>query len=597
MINEQLKQLRAAMRKNGLDAVIFPSNDPHQSEYVSDYWKIRAHFSGFTGSAGTFVVTQNKAAIWTDSRYFLQAEKECSESEVELYKQSIPHAPEHVEWLCELLSKGSTIGLDHRLFSYGMMKYIQTFAEPKEISIQNTPTLVDELWKERPNPKNGPIADHPIDYCGESRENKLSRVEDLLSKTNSDYMLVSGLDEIAWLFNIRSSDVDFTPLVTAYALIGKGHTHLFSNCNRFAAELHADLVSAGIQIESYAEIGKQLTALTAGKTIITDQESLNYACFKAIKGEILYRSSDIRTWKAIKNTIEIENAKDGMRKDGVALTRFFIWLEDYLKENTISEYALGQRLEGFRKEQNLYIGQSFSAIVGYKENGAIIHYTAPEKGSAKICNEGVLLIDSGAQYLNATTDITRTIWLGGAPSNDLKKAYTLVLKGYINLETIRFPKGVIGMQLDSFARMHLWKQGMNYGHGTGHGIGLYSMVHEPGQGFSSSATTSRGTLPHEEHQFTSIEPGFYKEGAFGIRTENIVVSKIAEITKFGTFLEFEPITLCPIETQLIDYSLFTVEEIHWLNEYHKKVLNALKDGLSSEEQIWLKEKCKPISSI
>ena len=594
MIDEQLKQLRAAMQQNGLDAVIFPSNDPHQSEYVSNYWKIRAHFSGFTGSAGTLVVTQDEAALWTDSRYFLQVEQECAGSEVALHKQSVPHAPEHVQWLCDLLSEGSAIGVDHLLFSCGMMDYIQSFAKPKNISVKDIPTLVDGLWKDRPAQENAPITDHPTAYCGESREDKLARVRTILNETNTDYMLVSGLDEIAWLFNIRSTDVDFTPLVTAYALVGTDSTYLFSGEDRFESALLNDIASAGVQRESYASVTTRLTELTTGKTVLTDQNSLNYACYAAIKGTIEYRPSDIRTWKALKNSVEIENAKDGMRKDGVALTRFFIWLEDFIQENTISEYALGQHLESFRKEQELYTGQSFAAIVGYKGNGAIIHYTAPQEGSSTISNEGVLLIDSGAQYQNATTDITRTIWLGGTPSAELKKAYTLVLKGYINLETIRFPKGVTGMQLDSFARMHLWKHGMNYGHGTGHGIGLFSMVHEPGQGFASNGTTSRGTLAHEARQFTSIEPGFYKEGEYGIRTENIVVSKVVETTAFGTFMGFEPITLCPIDTQLIDFDLFTDEETSWLNSYHEKVYQALKNDLTAEEETWLKEKCKAI---
>jgi len=594
MINTRLKALRTKMQEDGLDAVIFPSNDPHQSEYVADYWKIRAHFSGFTGSAGTLVVTQTEAALWTDSRYFLQVEQQCSDSDVELHKQSIPHAPEHVDWICEILPEKSTIGIDHRLFSYGMMEFIDSSASKKDITLSDIPTLVEEVWEDRLEQTNTPIVDHPIAYCGESREEKFGRVRTLLEENNADYLLVSGLDEIAWLFNIRSTDVDFTPLVTAYGLIGKDSAILYSKESRFDESLLADLKAAGVQLEAYSSIGRSLTKLSKGKRILTDQNALNYACFAAIKGEIVYQLSTIQTWKSIKNAVEIENAKDGMRKDGIALTRFFIWLENYLKENTITEYELGRRLEAFRKEQDLYTGESFAAIVGYKANGAIIHYTAPEKGSATIKNEGVLLIDSGAQYQNATTDITRTIWLGGIPSDDLKKAYTLVLKGYIALETLRFPKEVVGMQLDSFARMHLWQHGMNYGHGTGHGIGLFSMVHEPGQGFSSNGTTSRGTLAHEENQFTSIEPGFYKEGAFGIRTENIVVSKIVETTDFGTFMEFEPITVCPIDTTLIDHELFTVQEVDWINAYHAKVYATLKNDLNAEEQNWLKEKCNPI---
>jgi len=593
MINKRLELLRSQMQTRQIDAVIFPSNDPHQSEYVADYWKIRAYFSGFSGSAGTLVVSQKDAALWTDSRYFLQVESQCAGTDVQLHKQTVPHAPEHVAWICNSLKENAKLGIDFRLFSCSQVDFIKEHAASKNIALVDISALVNEVWQDRPSGGNAPIVDHSIDICGESRTSKIETIREELRNESANTYFVSSLDEIAWLFNIRSKDVDFTPLVTGYACIAEDSVVLFADAERIESTLLSELNQHGIEVQPYGDIISFLKQQSSDLTVLTDPTSLNYACFDAISGTVQYKPSLIQHLKSVKNSVEIENAKDGMRKDGIALTRFFIWLEDYLQTQSISEYDLGIKLESFRKEMPLYTGQSFGCIVGYKGNGAIIHYSAPQEGSATIQNEGVLLIDSGAQYENATTDITRTIWLGGTPTDELKRAYTLVLKGYIELERMQFPATVTGMQLDSFSRMHLWKHGLNFGHGTGHGIGAYSMVHEPGQGFASTGTTSRGTSTHKANQLTTIEPGFYKEGAFGIRTENIVVSKVVQKTEYGTFLGFEPITLCYIDTQLLDRSLLTSSEITWLNEYHKKVYTALSEELSVDEQKWLANKCAP----
>ncbi|MFT6983237.1 MAG: Xaa-Pro aminopeptidase [Crocinitomicaceae bacterium] len=593
-INERIEAVRKGLKKHNLHGIIIPSNDPHQSEYVSDYWKIREHFSGFTGSAGTLIVTQNEAALWTDSRYFLQVEKQCSGTVVEFQKQSIPHAPEHIPWLCNLLEKKSRIGIDFRLFSSSQMDYFKENASVKGIEIESYGSLINDIWENRPDQPNGIISDHSVEFCGESRKSKLNTVQKELSDEGADFNFISSLDEICWLLNIRSSDVDFTPLVTSYALIGNEISYLFVHENRIEYELMIALNQDKIEVLSYDSIESKLEALTRGKKIVASSSTLNYACLTSIQGELISRPSLVQHLKSIKNEIEIANAKSAMVKDGIALTQFFMWLEMHLESTTISEYDLGVKLESFRAQQEFYKYQSFGAIVGYKSNGAIIHYSAPEKGSSIISKEGVLLLDSGAQYENATTDITRTIWLGGTPSADLTKTYTLVLKGYIELEQAVFPKGTTGIQLDSFARMHLWKHGLSYGHGTGHGIGSYSMVHEPAQGFASSMTTFRGGTPHLENQFTTIEPGYYKEGEFGIRTENVVVSKEKLKSDHGSFIGFEPITLCPIETQLIDRALLLKHEIDWLNAYHQKVYDALASHLNDREKVWLKEKCKAV---
>ena len=591
MIAEKIQALRNYMASKNLDAFIIPSTDPHQSEYVADYWKLREYFSGFTGSAGTLVITKEIAALWTDSRYFLQFEDECKDSEVTLFKQSIPHAPEHVSWLCNILQDKATIGIDYRQFSKSQIDYIEGFASPKNILIQNEPHFTKEIWIDRPSLPNFEVETHPLEFSGETTASKLAKVQTEIQKQGADFYFFSSLDEIAWLFNIRSRDVDFTPLVTAYALVSKEKTILFCNTNRFSSSAITSFEKLNICVQDYDTIATELPLVTKNKTIITDASSLNFACFNAIKGKLIYKNSIAKELKAIKNEIEIAGAKNCMIKDGVALTKFFIWLENELNKRTISEYEIGRKLDSFRQQQEYYTGESFAAIIGYRGNGAIIHYTAPTTNSAMVSDSDILLVDSGAQYKDGTTDITRTIWLGGIASNKIKKAYTSVLKGYIELEQLQFPLGTTGAQIDAFARVHLWKNGLDYPHGTGHGIGSFGMVHEPAQGFATGATTARGTTPHLANQFTTIEPGCYVKNEFGIRTENIVLSKEVNQTDFGTFLGFEPLTLCYIDTQLLEINLLTQNEINWLNTYHELVYNKLSPFLNDQEKNWLQQKC------
>lgn len=594
MIAARLAALRAAMQTKNVDAFIIPSTDPHQSEYVADHWKLRAYFSGFTGSAGILVVTKDIAGLWTDSRYFLQFEDECKDNEVVLCKQSIPHAPEHVQWLCELLPEGAVIGVDYRQFSKAQIDYILSFANPKGIQIQDEPNIVDTIWTDRPALPNTMVDIHPLEFSGETTASKLATIREELHAQNADYYLFSSLDEIAWLFNIRAKDVDFTPLVTAYAMVGKEESYLFCNSQRFSETAIAAFSKINVSIADYGSTMQILPELTTGTKIVTDAATLNYAVFAAVNGTFVFQNSKAKELKAIKNGTEILGEKDCMLKDGVALTKFFIWLEQTLEKRELSEYEIGRKLESFRMQQEYYTGESFAAIVGYKGNGAIIHYTAPEEDSAMVKNEGILLIDSGAQYQNGTTDITRTIWLGGEPSREIQVAYTSVLKGYIELEQLQFPVGTTGAQIDAFARVHLWKNGLNYPHGTGHGIGSYGMVHEPAQGFATGPTTARGTTPHLPNQFTTIEPGCYVANAFGIRTENVVLSKIVNRTDFGNFIGFEPLTWCYIDTQLLAKELLSTSEIEWLNNYHKLVMENLSPRLTEAEVAWLTEKCKPI---
>ncbi|WP_299134980.1 aminopeptidase P family protein [uncultured Tenacibaculum sp.] len=594
MISQRLKALRNYMASKKLDAFIIPSTDPHQSEYVANHWKLREYFSGFTGSAGTLVVTKDIAGLWTDSRYFLQFEDECNDSEVILCKQSIPHAPEHVEWLCNLLNENTIIGVDYRQFSKSQIDYILSFTSVRNIQLQNDPNFADGIWTDRLALPNFPVDVHPLEFSGETTASKIDKVQTEIKNQDAQYYLFSSLDEIAWLFNIRSSDVDFTPLVTAYALVGANTSILFCNKSRFSQSAIATFDELNISVQEYDTVVSLLNEVPKEKTIITDPSTLNYSCFNAVSGRFIYQNSIVKELKAIKNEIEIEGAKNCMLKDGVALTKFFIWLEQELENREISEYEIGRKLDNFRQQQEYYTGESFAAIVGYKGNGAIIHYTAPEKNSAMVKNEGILLVDSGAQYKDGTTDITRTVWLGGTPSTELKTAYTSVLKGYIELEQLQFPIGTTGAQIDAFARMHLWKNGLDYPHGTGHGIGSYGMVHEPAQGFATGAITARGTTPHLSHQLTTIEPGCYVTNQFGIRTENIVVSKVVKETAFGKFLGFEALTLCYIDTNLLNLEQLSTSEINWLNNYHQLVSDKLSPLLNEKEKQWLQQKCKAL---
>lgn len=592
MINKRLEKIRQKMSKYNLDALIIPSTDPHQSEYVAAHWKIREYFSGFTGSAGLLVLTKNETALWTDSRYFLQFEDECKNYDINLHKQSIPHAPEHVQWLCDSLEENAVIGLDFFQFSKSQMDYIKEVSTSRNIQLKNTPNLVNEIWVDRPALPNFPIDIHPLEYSGETTASKIKKVQNKIAGTKADYYLFSSLDEIAWLFNIRSQDVDFTPLVTAYALVGLENTLLFCDSNRFSARAIETFSKLNIEIIDYELAIAELQKLDIDKKIITDVSSLNYAVYNAVQSKFLFQNSLAKELKSIKNETEISGAKNSMLKDGVALTKFFIWLENELETREISEYEIGKKLESFRKQQDLYVGESFAAIVGYKGNGAIIHYTASEDNSAMVKNENILLVDSGAQYNDGTTDITRTVWLGGTPTAELKTAYTSVLKGYIALEQLQFPKGTVGMQIDAFARFQLWQQGLNYPHGTGHGIGSFGMVHEPGQGFASSMATYHGSTVHLPNQLTTIEPGCYKKDVYGIRIENVVLSIAKQETEFGDFLGFTPITLCPIDRQLIDKSLLTDSEIGWFNSYHNMVFDQLSSILSNAEKEWLQRMCE-----
>ncbi len=590
-IKERLKALRVAMKSEGVDALIIPANDPHQSEYVAEHWKVRTYFSGFTGSAGLLVVLADYAALWTDSRYFLQAESELEGTGVTLHKQKVQHAPEHVEWLCNTLPERATIGVEASLFSVQQIAYLKSHCSLKDIVIKDVERISSKVWENRPPLPDTIAYDYDVFYNGKSREEKLSQVRAEMKKRKVEHYFISGLDEIAWLLNIRAWDIDHTPVVLSYLLVSEEKATLFIRDYKVPEELKRKLKASGVSLKDYHAVGTALSVLPAKDTIFVDKNNFSWSFEPSLKADLIKGTSIIMPIMAIKNETEITHFRSVMVKDGIALTHFFNWLEKTVENRDLKETEVADKLIYFRSQQDLYKGESFPPIVGYQSNGAIVHYRAEEKTCATIKNEGMLLIDSGGQYLDGTTDITRTICFG-TPTAQQKTHYTLVLKGNIALQTAHFPKGTTGVQLDVLARMNLWNAGLNYGHGTGHGVGFFLRVHEPPQGFAESRTTLRGSSPLKAGTVSSNEPGFYKTGAYGIRIENLMLCIPSPINE--DFLAFDAITLFPIETELIDLSLMSKEEIAWLNQYHQRVYAALSPSLEGEEKAWLWNKCQAV---
>ena len=591
-INERIKALRAQMKKFKIDAYIIPSSDPHQSEYVADHWKSREWMSGFTGSAGTVVVTQKHAGLWTDSRYFIQAEEQLKGSEMELHKLNIPHTPEHREWLKLNLSKGAKIGLDGKLFSVGKIRKLAQYFYGKKIDLNTELDLIEIIWKNRPPLPMTRIIEHKLKYAGVNRVGKLKAAREKME--GATHYLVSTLDDIAWLFNLRGSDVECNPVFYAYAVLGKDKAWLFLENEKISEGLKRKLNNNGVIIKPYSSLEDFLNKLPKRAKILIDQASTSNHIFNAInKDHIKDGKNIIAPLKAIKNKTEINHFKNVMVKDGVALVKLFRWLENVLETKSVTEYEVAEKLIEYRRAQGGYFGESFHAIVGYKGNGAIVHYRPEKDNSAKIKKHGMLLLDSGGQYEDGTTDITRTISFS-RPTKEQKKDFTLVLKGHISLNLAKFPEGTTGVQLDTLARMHMWQHHANYGHGTGHGIGFFLNVHEPPQGFSPVPNTPRANVTFKPGMLTSNEPGIYKVGKYGIRTENLILCVESGESDFGKYFRFENITLFPIDLKLVEQKMLTSEEKNWLNNYHKEVYKKLSPRLDRAEKIWLKSKCGTI---
>lgn len=592
VVTTRIDALRAAMKRQGIDAYLLPSSDPHQSEYLADHWKSREWFSGFTGSAGTLVVTATHAGLWTDSRYFLQAEQQLAGSGIVLHRQVNPGAPEHLNWLCEYLPQGATVGFDGTLFSAAQVRQMARLFYNAQIEITHHYDLVAEVWQNRPALPLNEAFEFDETFAGQSRAQKLEHIR---AAQTTDFLLVSTLDDIAWTLNIRGNDVECNPVCISYLAIGKEVAYLFIEKQKISDLLRTRLGADGVLLKPYENIESFLQQLPEGKTIGLDATIANIRLYNAVPEAQLVQHDNIpRKLKAIKNETEIKHLRTAMRKDGVALLRLLRWLDDQLAKGAqITEAEVADHLDGLRREQGDYYGESFAAIVGYGSNGAIVHYR-PEPGNcATLESKGILLLDSGGQYLQGTTDITRTIALG-EPTEEQKRDNTLVLKGHIALAQARFPAGTNGMQLDAFARQPLWRQGLNFGHGTGHGVGFFLNVHEPPQGFAPN--TGRGGTPFEVGMLTSNEPGLYRTGSHGIRIENLIVCVPAEENEFGRFLAFETLSICPIDKRLIVPALLEENERQWLNDYHASVLETLSPHIHSDELAWLKQQCSPLQN-
>jgi Xaa-Pro aminopeptidase len=592
-INEKLSALRQLMKQNNLDAYIVPSGDPHQSEYPAERWLSRQWISGFMGSMGYAVITQDHAGVWTDSRYFIQCEHELKGTEYLMHKQIVQGAPEHIDWLAEKLTKGSRIGCDGAMFSVAQIRGMQDKYGKVGIDLVTTADLISPIWHQRPPLLNNTIFEHEVIFTGRTRKQKLTAIRAKMKEYKADFHLVSTLDDIGWTLNLRGSDVESNPVFIAFMVIGKDKTYLFVNPSKVPDEIKMALNADDIFLKNYEAIDDFLAQLTDKQSIAIDTSNLNFQLFNSIKkAKILGTATFSSMMKAVKNKTEMKHLRDVMVKDGVALLKAFRWFEQTLDKRDVSEYEMASMIAQFRSDQANYFGESFTAIVGYESNGAINHYHPSHDASAMIRKEGILLVDSGGQYFDGTTDITRTIALS-EPTAEQKRNYTLVLKGHIGLAVLKFPTGTKGVQMDILARMHLWQYGLNYGHGTGHGVGFFMNVHEPPQGFMTGLG-ARGATPHEVGMYTSNEPGFYQDGAYGIRIENLVLVVEAEKTEFGQFLKFDTITLFPIDTRLINVSLLTRSEKAWFNAYHKKVNQKLSPFLNEDEKAWLADKCKRI---
>lgn len=592
MINQRLESLREVMKREHLAAFIFPSTDAHQSEYVADHWMGRAWISGFDGSAGTAVVTMHSAALWTDSRYFLAAEEQLKGTEFQLMKLKIPGTLSIAEWLGKELQDVDSpeVGLDGWVNSYSSTSgLIADLRKAGGITVRTNFDPLEEIWKDRPSIPLKPVEIQPMEFAGEDVSSKIKRIRLALRAQHADGMLVSALDDIAWTLNLRGTDVHCVPVFVSYLLIASDKVSLFVDEAKVSSEIRAYLESNGVSIYKYNKVEEGLKAYSE-YNILLDGNETSYYLWKAVRcQEIVQASSPIPAMKAVKNEAEIAGYRSAMLKDGVAMVKFLKWLLPAVEAGGETEISIDKKLTALRAEQKLFRDISFDTIAGYQTHGAIVHYEATPETDIPLNPEGLLLLDSGAQYQDGTTDITRTIALGPI-TEEMKHVYTLVLKAHIQLELAKFPDGASGTQLDALGRECMWREGFNFLHGTGHGVGSYLSVHEgPHQIRMEYMPT-----PLRAGMTLTDEPGLYLAGKFGVRIENTVLLSDYMKTEFGKFLQIEPLTLCPIDTAPIDLTMLMPEELAWLNEYHAKVYAELAPYLDEEEKKWLENATKAI---
>lgn len=584
-----LEALRDLMRSKHIDAVIIPGTDPHQSEYPSEHWKFRDYVSGFTGSNGTAVVTLDDAGLWTDSRYFLQAAEQLEGSGFTLRKENIPGEPTVLEWLGEVLDEDAVVGVDGRLFSLIEANRIEMFCAQNGFMFAPDFRAAEAIWTDRPARPMNPAFVHDEALAGEDVDSKISRVVDAIDAADADGLLITALDEIAWLLNLRGSDVDYTPVVIAFAYVSEDERVLFIDSEKVTSEVKNHLKKYGVKIKDYDDIEKFLGKISSTATVMVDPNRVSDALGQAMICNKTYMASPVIALKGVKNECQIAGFRQAMLYDGAAMVRMMMWLEQNVA-NGITEMDVDRRLQQERAAYASNRGDSFHMIAGYKDHGAIVHYEATDESAYTLAPEGLLLIDTGGQYLEGTTDITRTISLGN-PTAAEKHDYTLILKGHLALARAVFPKGTMGVQLDVLARGPLWNEGMTYLHGTGHGVGHFLGCHEGPQSIRMEANPT----PLELGMVTSNEPGIYKTGEYGIRTENLLLCVPAcSNEEWGEFYKFESLTLFPYDTTLMDMDMLSREEVKQINDYHAMVCERLRPLLSADETQWLEQKCKSI---
>lgn len=589
--NEKLRELRKLMEQKGLDAYIIPSSDPHISEYVADHWKARSWITGFTGSAGVFAATREKSGLWTDGRYFIQAEKQLEGSEIELFRMGNPGVPTYIEWIGNALKKGECVGFPGAMVSLSSFREMEAKLLKKGISLNGSYDLPGEMWKARPAIPAAAVFSHDITYAGLSAKEKLEKVRNEMQKADADYYIISSLDDIAWLFNIRGDDVPYVSVSICYALVSRTEAFLFIDGRKVPGCVRQTLEDNQVEVLEYDRVEEKLAALEPEKSIAFDPKRTNSRLFGVIPSGC--RKIEVEeitaVLKAIKNETEIANFEECQISDGVAMVKLLMWLEDAVEKQEVTEITVAEQLEYFRRQQANNLGPSFTTIAGYRDHGAMMHYSATEESRYVLENKGMMVLDSGGQYLNGTTDITRTVVFENVKEEEIHD-FTMVLKSHIALASARFLYGATGSNLDILARKPLWDIGLDYKCGTGHGVGYCLSVHEGPQGFSQ--VPSKVKL--EKGMVVTIEPGIYREGKHGVRTENMYRVVEDEKTEYGQFMRFEVMTYCPVERRGINPELLNESEKRWLNEYHEWVYSKLSSRLDEEERAWLRSKTAPI---
>ncbi|WP_430812213.1 MULTISPECIES: aminopeptidase P family protein [unclassified Carboxylicivirga] len=583
--SDRLFKLRSYMATLGVDALIITSADPHLSEYPSEHWKFREWISGFTGSAGTVVITSEEAGLWTDSRYFLQAEEELADSGIELFRMGEAGVPDYREWISVHLNAGCVVGINGKTITVNEYRQLATKLKKVDIRLDGKVSLDEDIWEGRPPMPDDGIFELSTQYCGLSRTEKIKLIRQKMREQGATHYIIAALDEIAWALNFRGTDIPYNPLFHAYLIITENQVFFFIDPHKLTSTIGKQLAKEDIKVNLYKDFYNFLKDMLPDSIILIDPDRTNSTILSNLPTQSarIEQVSIITNLKARKNQVEIENFRKAMVKDGVAMTRFLYWLDNNIGKETITELSAAEKLSFFRAEQNNYHGDSFNTISGYAANGAIVHYAVTPESAQVLAPKGLYLVDSGGQYDEGTTDITRTIALG--PLTDEEKIdFTLVLKGHIGLDKAVFPTGTRGVHLDILARQAMWQRGINYGHGTGHGIGHFLCVHEGPQ----SIRPQDNGVEIQEGMISSNEPGIYKAGKHGIRIENLILTVKDQETTFGTFMKFETLTLCPIDRRAIDVSLLNEEEKDWLNRYHKRVYEQLSPALDDAEKAWLK---------